>query len=52
MPARSQSIRYADAGVDRTRADAVKDRIQKLARSTFTRQVLAGIGGFGALYAL
>ena len=52
MPARSQSIRYADAGVDRTRADAVKDRIQKLARSTFTRQVLSGIGGFGALYAL
>jgi phosphoribosylformylglycinamidine cyclo-ligase len=48
----SSSIRYADAGVDRERAEILKARIQKLARPTFTRSVLAEIGGFGALYAL
>src|SRR5215475_7263177 len=46
------SISYADAGVDIARGDQVKKRIAALARKTFTRNVLAGIGGFGALYAL
>ena len=45
-------ITYADAGVDITRGDQVKKRIGALARRTFTRNVLGGIGGFGALYAL
>jgi phosphoribosylformylglycinamidine cyclo-ligase len=46
------TIRYADAGVDRDRAEQAKQRIARLARRTFTRGVLADIGGFGALYAL
>src|SRR3989338_2090005 len=46
------TIRYADAGVDRGRAEQAKQRIARLARRTFTRGVLAEIGGFGALYAL
>ena len=46
------SISYADAGVDIARGDQIKKRIAALARKTFTRNVLAGIGGFGALYAL
>jgi phosphoribosylformylglycinamidine cyclo-ligase len=43
---------YADAGVDIARGDAVKKRIAALAHKTFTRNVLAGIGGFGAMFAL
>ncbi|MFQ5778263.1 MAG: phosphoribosylformylglycinamidine cyclo-ligase, partial [Terriglobia bacterium] len=46
----SRVIRYADAGVDRKRAQAVKQRIARLARRTFTPGVLAEIGRFGALY--
>lgn len=46
------AIRYADAGVDRDRARAVKRRIARLAQRTFTRGVLAEIGRFGALYEL
>lgn len=46
------TIRYADAGVDRGRAEQAKQRIAELARRTFTRGVLAEIGSFGALYAL
>ncbi len=46
------AIRYADAGVDRNRAEAAKRRIAKLARSTFTRGVLSEIGRFAALFEL
>src|SRR3989338_5855292 len=46
------SITYADAGVDISRADQTKKRIAALAKKTLTRNVLGGIGGFGALYAL
>lgn len=46
------TVRYADAGVHRDRAHTLKQRIARLARRTFTRNVLAEIGGFGALYAL
>lgn len=45
-------IRYADAGVDRERAGRAKQRIARLARSTFTHGVLGEIGGFGGLFAL
>ncbi len=52
MPAvKNKRITYADAGVDITRGDQAKDRIKALAHKTFTRGVLGGIGGFGALYA-
>ncbi len=45
-------MRYADAGVDRSRADEAKRRIRTLASRTFTGGVLAPIGAFGSLYAL
>src|SRR3990172_2872509 len=48
----TKATTYADAGVDIARADQTKKRIAALAKKTFTRNVLAGIGGFGALYAL
>ncbi len=43
---------YADAGVDITRGDQAKERIKFLAQKTFNRNVLGGIGGFGALFRL
>jgi phosphoribosylformylglycinamidine cyclo-ligase len=48
----SKPVTYADAGVDISRGDRAKDRIKYLAQKTFTRNVLGGIGGFGALYRL
>ncbi len=41
---------YADAGVDLSSGERAKDRIKFLAQKTFNRNVLGGIGGFGALY--
>ena len=43
---------YADAGVDISQGDRTKDRIKFLAQKTFNRNVLGGIGGFGALFRL
>jgi len=43
---------YASAGVDIDAADRAKARIKRLARTTFNRQVLAEIGGFGGLFQL
>ena len=45
-------MRYADAGVNIAAADEAKRRIAAMARKTFTRGVLAPIGGFGALFQL
>jgi phosphoribosylformylglycinamidine cyclo-ligase len=45
-------MRYADAGVDISRADQAKERIRRMAARSFTKNVLGGIGSFGALYAL
>jgi phosphoribosylformylglycinamidine cyclo-ligase len=45
-------MRYADAGVDIPRADQAKERIRRLAARTFTKNVVGGIGSFGALFAL
>jgi phosphoribosylformylglycinamidine cyclo-ligase len=42
-------ITYRDAGVDIDAGDALVDRIKPLVRRTQRREVLAGIGGFGAL---
>jgi len=44
-------MRYADAGVSIALAEQAKQRIRRLAGRTFTRNVLGGIGGFGALFA-
>jgi phosphoribosylformylglycinamidine cyclo-ligase len=48
----TKSITYADAGVDIPGGDRAKERIKYLAQKTFNRNVLGGIGGFGALYRL
>ena len=43
---------YRDSGVDVGAAASVKSRIADLVASTHGPQVLGGVGGFGALYAL
>ena len=49
---KQKSVTYADAGVDISRGDRAKERIKFLAQKTFNRNVLGGIGGFGALFRL
>ena len=49
---KSHSVTYADAGVDISSGDRAKERIKYLAQKTFNRNVLGGIGGFGALFRL
>jgi phosphoribosylformylglycinamidine cyclo-ligase len=48
----SKSVTYADAGVDLAAGDRAKEHIKYLAQKTFNRNVLAGIGSFGALFRL
>jgi phosphoribosylformylglycinamidine cyclo-ligase len=48
----TKPIRYADAGVSIDEADRAVASIKKLARQTFTRNVLTEIGSFGAMYSL
>lgn len=43
-------LSYKDAGVDIDAGDALVERIKPLARRTLRDGVLAGIGGFGALF--
>jgi len=43
-------LTYKDAGVDIDAGDALVERIKPLARRTMREGVLAGIGGFGALF--
>ena len=43
------SLSYRDAGVDIDAGDALVERIKPFARRTMRPEVLAGIGGFGAL---
>ena len=45
-------ITYRDAGVDIDAGDELVERIKPLVRRTQRREVLAGIGGFGALVEL
>ena len=44
-----RSYSYRDAGVDIDAGDALVERIKPLVKRTQRREVLAGIGGFGAL---
>ncbi len=44
------ALSYKDAGVDIDAGDALVERIKPLARKTMREGVLAGIGGFGALF--
>jgi phosphoribosylformylglycinamidine cyclo-ligase len=43
-------LSYRDAGVDIDAGDALVDRIKPLAKKTMREGVLAGIGGFGAMF--
>src|ERR1700683_3575149 len=45
-------MRYSEAGVSIELAEQAKQRIARLASRTFTRNVVGGIGAFGALFAL
>ncbi|MGH8253405.1 MAG: phosphoribosylformylglycinamidine cyclo-ligase [Steroidobacteraceae bacterium] len=47
-----RSYSYRDAGVDIDAGDALVERIKPLVKRTQRREVLAGIGGFGALVEL
>lgn len=46
----AQGLSYRDAGVDIDAGDALVDAIKPFARKTMRDGVLAGIGGFGALF--
>jgi phosphoribosylformylglycinamidine cyclo-ligase len=48
-PSPSAPLSYRDAGVDIDAGDALVERIKPYARRTMRPEVLAGIGGFGAL---
>ena len=49
-PLSTTTISYKDAGVDIDAGDALIERIKPLAKKTLREGVLAGIGGFGALF--
>lgn len=46
----SHSLSYQEAGVDIDAGNALVDRIKPFAKRTMRPEVLAGIGGFGALF--
>lgn len=48
--AKRPPIHYKDAGVDIVAGDALIERIKPLAKRTMREGVLAGIGGFGAMF--
>ena len=47
-----KSLTYRDAGVDIDAGDALVENIKPFAKRTMRPEVLAGIGGFGALCGL
>ena len=49
-PTSPAPISYKDAGVDIEAGDTLVERIKPLAKKTMREGVLAGIGGFGALF--
>ncbi len=50
MTTSKPSLSYRDAGVDIDAGDALVERIKPYAKRTMRPEVLAGIGGFGALF--
>jgi phosphoribosylformylglycinamidine cyclo-ligase len=50
QPSSATPLSYKDAGVDIVAGDALVERIKPLAKKTMREGVLAGIGGFGALF--
>lgn len=49
-PGNAVSLSYADAGVDMVAGDALVDAIKPFAKRTMREGVMAGIGGFGAMF--
>jgi phosphoribosylformylglycinamidine cyclo-ligase len=52
VPASARPLSYREAGVDIDAGDALVERIKPFAKRTLRPEVLAGIGGFGALVEL
>ncbi len=52
MAPHQSSLSYRDAGVSIEEADRAVSRIKRLARGTFDKNVLTGIGSFGAAFRL
>jgi len=50
QPEATTALSYKDAGVDIDAGDALVERIKPFAKRTMREGVLAGIGGFGALF--
>jgi phosphoribosylformylglycinamidine cyclo-ligase len=48
----ASGLTYRDAGVDIAAGNAVVERIKPLVKRTMRPEVMAGLGGFGALFAL
>ena len=48
----SDPLTYKDAGVDIEAGNALVDRIKPLVKKTMRPEVLAGLGGFGGMFAL
>ncbi|KAB2880803.1 phosphoribosylformylglycinamidine cyclo-ligase [bacterium] len=48
----SKTVTYKEAGVDISQGNAVKDRIKKMVRQTYDKNVLSEIGLFGGFYEL
>ncbi|OQY08557.1 MAG: phosphoribosylformylglycinamidine cyclo-ligase [Desulfobacteraceae bacterium 4572_123] len=48
----SESLTYADAGVDIEKANALVNNIKAIAKKTHRRGVMGEIGGFGGLFSL
>ncbi|MES9990568.1 MAG: phosphoribosylformylglycinamidine cyclo-ligase [Candidatus Thiodiazotropha sp.] len=51
-PSSPASLSYRDAGVDIDAGNALVERIKPIVKQTFRSGVLAGLGGFGALFEL
>jgi phosphoribosylformylglycinamidine cyclo-ligase len=52
MPAEQEPLSYRAAGVDIDAGNEVVERIKPLVKRTFRPEVMAGLGGFGALFDL
>ncbi|WP_347261714.1 phosphoribosylformylglycinamidine cyclo-ligase [Rudaea sp.] len=52
MSAEKESLTYRAAGVDIDAGEEVVERIKPLVARTFRKEVMAGLGGFGALFEL
>jgi phosphoribosylformylglycinamidine cyclo-ligase len=52
VPAPKEALTYRAAGVDIDAGEEVVERIKPLVARTFRKEVMAGLGGFGALFEL